>query len=115
MAQNYNWPFKKIKVNSLRLDPEHPRIPTGSRVVSQRDIVAELVRNDNVFPLAKSIAENGFYPNEIPVTFVSRADKKRYVVEGNRRVAAVKCLLSPEAAPEEFQNKFQETIKRSGP
>ena len=108
MSQDYNWPIKNIKVSSLRLDPANPRIPAGSNSTSQRDIIAELVRNDNVLSLAKSIARNGFYPNEIPVTFVSKDDKKRYVVEGNRRVAAVKCLLSPEATPSEFKSKFQQ-------
>ena len=108
MSQDYNWPIKKFKVSSLRLDPANPRIPSGAGSNSQRDIIAELVRNDNVFSLAKSIAHNGFYPNEIPVTFVSKDDKKRYVAEGNRRVAAVKCLLTPEATPSEFKSKFQQ-------
>ena len=45
----------------------------------------------------RSIAINGFFPDEIPV--VVKENGKYIVLEGNRRVAAVKALLRPEIVP----------------
>jgi hypothetical protein len=61
--------------------------------------------HDDVFDLAKNIAANGFFPSE-PLVAVKEGGKLT-VVEGNRRLAACKLLVSPEAAPKEFQSKFK--------
>ncbi|MCK4816306.1 hypothetical protein KA005_11105, partial [bacterium] len=64
------------------------------------------VKNYAVYELAKSIADNGFFPDEVIIVF--RADESnRYVLEGNRRVAALKLLLNPEAAPEKYKRRFR--------
>jgi len=108
MTMDYSkWPMKVMSITNLCLDPENPRIPATGSSLSQRELIAELVLHDNVYDLAKSMAENGYFPNEVVVTYVNKADRNRYVVEGNRRVAAVKCLLSPDAAPDDFQSKFR--------
>jgi hypothetical protein len=107
MMIDYNkWPIRMESVTNLLLDPENPRIPTIGNVPSQRALIAELVRHDKVYELATSIAENGYFPTEVLITYINKDDGNRYVVEGNRRAAALKCLRSPEAAPDEFQSKF---------
>jgi hypothetical protein len=68
-------------------------------------LIEQLVLHDDVYELAKSIAFNNFFPSE-PLVVV-REDRKLMVIEGNRRLAACKLLLSPEAAPEDFRDRFR--------
>jgi len=100
MADYENWSEKHVAVASLFLDPQNPRIPPSSSPLDQRALIAELVEHDNVLDLAKDIAENGYAPIESLVG-IFHDDGKSYVLEGNRRLAALKLLLSPESAPAE--------------
>lgn len=72
-------------------------------------MIAYLVENDNVYELARDIVANGYLPTEIPV--VVREDLgsgvRLYVLEGNRRLTALKALESPECVPTEHQAKFR--------
>ena len=64
-----------------------------------------MISKEDVYALAKSIVESGYFPNEVLVAV--REQSKLVVVEGNRRLAACKLLISPEAAPASFQAKFR--------
>lgn len=73
MTTDYSkWPLKAMSATNLFLDPENPRIPATGRRLSQRELIAELVEHDGVYELAKSIAENGYFPNEVIVTYVAK-------------------------------------------
>lgn len=79
----------------LYLDARNPRLAGHS--ISQDDqlgILEWLWRNKAVSELVGSIAANGYWPHEE----LFAADEGGYliVVEGNRRLAAVKVLLQPE-------------------
>ena len=109
-----SWKPKDLLVTSLRLDPHNPRIPSAGMDLSERDLIAELVEHDRVYELAKSIAETGYHP--IEALIVVEENGQKYVVEGNRRLAALKLLLSPEAAPDRnSENRFQRLSHRSDP
>lgn len=88
---------KRMKVGSLLLDPMNSRIPEGRRSDDQRALLHELVEHDEVVPLAKSIAQLGLLPNERLVVMPS-GGRFFTVLEGNRRLAAIKLLLNPELA-----------------
>jgi hypothetical protein len=105
MIDYTQWTPKKAKVSSLLLDPENPRIPPADHPLSQDELLAELIEHDKVYELAKNIVTNGYYTDEMLIT--AARDGKCVVVEGNRRLAALKALLSPEAAPEKHQKKFR--------
>jgi hypothetical protein len=99
------WPEKTISVISLYLDSRNPRIPHISGTARQRDLIGQLIDHDKVYELARDIAEQGYFPTEVLIGVEENG--KKVILEGNRRLAALKLLLSPEAAPIKFQKKFQ--------
>ena len=105
MRDYSSWNRKKCKVTGLLLDEKNPRIPPAGRKLSQAELIAKLIEHDDVYGLAKSIVESGYFPTDTLVAVVD--DGERVVLEGNRRLAALKVLVSPEAAPEKYQKKFR--------
>ena len=99
------WEEKYISVNSILLDPNNHRIPPAGEPFNQRSLLAELVWHDKIHELAQNIAQNGYYPVESLI--VVKDDSKMVVVEGNRRLAALKVLIAPESAPEDQVPKFR--------
>lgn len=101
MADYTKWTEKTVPVTSLFLDPQNPRLPppTGATALDQRGLIAELVEHEKVLDLAKDISENGYAPVESLIGIVED-DGKTYVLEGNRRLAALKLLISPDSAPD---------------
>ncbi len=89
----------KIRVQQLLFDEENPRLSMAAVSKSQDDILEFLWKEMAVDEVALSIAANGYFKEE-PL-FVIRKDtkerdegKQKYVVvEGNRRLAAVRLLL----------------------
>lgn len=87
--------IEQLPVKDLLLDQENPRLaqsPDNDR--RQIDIIKLMWNEMAVDELVLSIAANGFFPEE-PL-FVIRSPKqagKFIVIEGNRRLAAVKILL----------------------
>lgn len=108
------WRESQLTVTNLLLDPRNPRIPDSGEPLSQRDLLADLVSNDKVLELARSIVDNGYYPVE-SLIYVEENGKK-YVVEGNRRLAALKLLISPESAPDKsWERRFRALANRIDP
>lgn len=105
MIDYAQWKRKVAKVSTLLLDRENPRIPPTDQELSQGELLAELIEHDRVYDLAKRIANEGYYADELLIA--APRDGKLVVVEGNRRLAALKALLSPEAAPEQHQRRFR--------
>lgn len=80
--------IKYVSFRELELDPQNPRLPEemlGKDAVEQLPL---FYREYNLDELAKSYIENGFFPSEALI--VSREDN--IVLEGNRRLAALKYL-----------------------
>jgi ParB-like nuclease domain len=87
-----SWAPEQIDVDELYLDPRNARLSDFglTRTPSQTQIIDALWTKMAVDELALSIAENGFYKHE-PL-YATREHGRLYVVEGNRRLAAVKLL-----------------------
>ena len=92
--------IQRIPVSDLLLDERNPRLYLESRAgekKSQEFLTVVLWKNNAVDEVALSIAENGYYPDEpllvIPENGKGQHDKQYIVIEGNRRLAAVKLLL----------------------
>jgi hypothetical protein len=81
-----------IEVDKLLLDPRNPRLADFGLPdrATPDEILAVLWAKMSVDEVALSIAANGFYRHE-PL-YATREGGKLYVVEGNRRLAAVKLL-----------------------
>lgn len=112
MIDYTKWPEKKLNVTSLQLDPLNPRIPDVGEGVSQRDLIADLVEHEDVTELAKDIVEQGYSPLERLLGF-EEDDGKTYILEGNRRLAALKLLLNPDAAPEDARKRFRALAEKA--
>jgi hypothetical protein len=105
MLDYANWPIKRISVTSLLLDQQNPRLPQSGGGLTQRQIIDELVTHDAVYELAKDISTLGYFPTEI-LLGVQDGDQT-IVIEGNRRLTALKLLVNPELAPQAHLEKFR--------
>jgi len=89
-----------LRVADLHFDPLNPRLTEFgiSQKTLERDILKTLWEAMDVKELVQSIAASGFFRHEALV--VAHEKGKNIVIEGNRRLAAVKVLLSPGTAKE---------------
>jgi hypothetical protein len=104
---NYDdWPFKLMSVSRLKLDPDNPRLIASTRRPTQPELIAELLQHEDVMDLVRDIARLGFFPNEPLVAVVESSNT--IVLEGNRRLAALKLLANPDLAPQEYKKRIQQ-------
>jgi hypothetical protein len=103
---NYSdWEPRQVDILDLQLDPLNPRLPALGKYATERPIIAELLKHEDVYELAKGIVAQGFFPTEVLVC-VEESDNL-YVVEGNRRLASLKLLTSSELAPKDQEARFR--------
>ena len=82
-----------VPVGNLLLDPDNPRLPDDLDTSDQQELLRHFLSNYQPDEIAESMAENGYF-NEEPLLVVP--DRNAFVVvEGNRRLAALKLLTSP--------------------
>ncbi len=87
------WPTKRFSVASLHLDAKNPRLGRETSARAPREIIQYLFEHDKALEVAQSIAARGYFPNE-PLLAIKENDQL-VVVEGNRRLAALKALREP--------------------
>ncbi|WP_338507625.1 ParB N-terminal domain-containing protein [Erwinia aphidicola] len=91
--------IEKVSPDLLSLDPRNPRLYNGknfSENAEVADLVKELANSADLEELIQSISENGYLSIE-PLIIMLR--KNKYIVlEGNRRLAAIKLLKDPDLA-----------------
>jgi hypothetical protein len=88
-----NWPTKQLAVTSLHLDQKNPRLGRETTANAPREIIQHLFEHDKALEVAESIVGRGYFPNE-PLLAVREAGRV-VVIEGNRRLAALKALAQP--------------------
>lgn len=112
MASNLN--FIEVDIVNLHLDPLNPRLPERLRGANDKDVLNWMLSDATLIDLMASIAENGFFPGE-PI--IAIAEGKTYVViEGNRRLAAIKLLNNPHLAtisPKSVQSLAEEAQEKN--
>src|SRR6266853_2356705 len=89
-----------VKVADLHFDHLNPRlaeygITSGT---SDEDLLKILWEAMDVRELVQSISATGYFPHE-PI-IVAKESNQYVVIEGNRRLAAVKVLIAPNLAKE---------------
>ncbi|MHA1676847.1 MAG: hypothetical protein ACTSU6_06685 [Candidatus Njordarchaeales archaeon] len=87
-AETYGYQRKNISV--LLLDEENPRLPSKFEGYPQIEIAKFMEKNYNLLPIGRSMVENGFFEDE-PLGIIKSGDKY-IVIEGNRRLAALKFI-----------------------
>lgn len=86
--------FENLHIDQLELDKENPRLPdTVAR--KEKEIVRYLARKTNIEDLMVSIGTNDFFNGEAIVVTPAKNSKKHIVLEGNRRLAALRLLHDP--------------------
>lgn len=95
MADAGNWPIETVDLDRLDLDLRNVRI--RGAVINETYALNYLFAEEDVADLAHSILRDGYVDNELPIVV---DDGGQYLVlEGNRRVSALKALNDPDAAP----------------
>lgn len=91
-------PIENMSVSELTFDYKNPRLPEFdiSRETPETEIIRILWDAMDVRELVMSISASGFFRQEPLI--VANEDGKNIVIEGNRRLAAVKLLLEPTLA-----------------
>jgi hypothetical protein len=90
--------FVAIKVDDLHLDPDNPRLPERLKKATEMEVLNWMLSDATLVDLMASIAENGFFNGE-PILVV-KENGLNIVVEGNRRLGAIKLLRNPDLAIE---------------
>lgn len=97
MLNTSKWPQKELDVLSeLHLDPSNVRLETTNSKV-EADIVEDLFFNEGALSLVEAICTVGYLTHDVPVAI--RQGKKYVMVEGNRRLAALKAIQNPQLVP----------------
>ena len=86
-----------LPVSELHFDPLNPRLPTTIDRGNEVDVLEWMIDKATLTELIGSIAEQGYFPGE-PLLGVKRPGGGYVIIEGNRRLAAVKLLNNPKLA-----------------
>jgi hypothetical protein len=103
-----------IDLTLLIVNTENPRF---DMVGNQREAISQMIENqkEKLVRLSQDIIENGVNPSDLViVTPHQKFEDKFNVMEGNRRVTALKLLNNPGLIPEKNKsllNKFKELSK----
>lgn len=95
-----------IPLGDLHFDPENPRLPWTLDRTNDAAVLEYLLSEANLIELMLSIGEQGYFWGE-PILVVPREHGSYLVVEGNRRLGALK-LLQPNAIPPVMPRQVRE-------
>jgi hypothetical protein len=97
------WRERTIDVlDDVLLDPRNVRLGLDGRA-PQADIILDLFKNEKALALVEGIVKVGYLTHEVPI--VIERDDELFVVEGNRRMAALKAIQNPYLVPD-FQSRI---------
>lgn len=104
------WPTKRLTVTSLQLDPKNPRLGRETTARAPREIIQYLFEHDKAVEVAESIAVRGYFPNEPLLAILENG--RHVVIEGNRRLAALKALREPGLLEGALQRQVERFSRR---
>ena len=84
----------EVPTSSLRLDPYNPRLMSNGSEVGEVKIITQLYRVESLNDLLQSVATNGYM--DLEPLIVLKEGEAFIVLEGNRRLAAIRLLKDPE-------------------
>jgi len=88
-------PIVEVDVAKLRLDLENYRIPIAPN--DEDAALNYLFASEDVLEQIKFFLRDGYFDNEVPIAV--EEDGAFVVLEGNRRVSALKAIAKPEITP----------------
>ncbi len=93
-------PIVEVELDRLLLDLDNYRIPT--RRDDEAGALKYLFASEDVLGAARLILRDGYFDNEVPIVIAASlpgALPAYIVLEGNRRVSALKALNDPAIVP----------------
>ena len=98
-------------LTNLLLDVTNPRFETEQQ--NQRDAINRMAveQGDKILNLAEDIVQFGTDPSSLPLVIPAQDGVKQVVVEGNRRIVALKLLHNPQLAPEVWNTSQEKRLK----
>jgi hypothetical protein len=106
--------IETVSLNRLFLWLDNPR---HDAVASEAEAIKYLCENESILPIARDIVENGLNPLDraafvaIPDSATTKDRQSYHVVEGNRRLTALKLLRDPDLAPAKQKAQFEKLAK----
>ncbi len=98
MLDTSQWPEVELDVlKEVNLDPKNVRLEVVDAKV-EADIIEDLFVNEDALGLVEGICKVGYLTHETPVVLKRRG--KYVMVEGNRRLAALKAIQNPMLVPD---------------
>jgi hypothetical protein len=90
-----DWQIKEYSIAALYLDQHNIRTPISEE--DQNALIRDMFANEDAFEIVKSYVQNGVFPDEFPICI--KENGKRIIIEGNRRLAALKALNESNIVP----------------
>ncbi len=97
-------------VANIHLDAKNPRLGRETSAQAPREIIQYLFEHDKAIDVAESIANHGYFQNE-PLLAV-KENGRTIVVEGNRRLAALKALREPGLLENPYRRKVERLSRK---
>lgn len=96
-----NRAIELVGIDRLLLDEENPRLPEDLVPRTQEKMIAYIASKGAIEDLMSSIGKNGFFVGEALVAYRNSNDRPNQlrIIEGNRRLTAVKLILRPSLYP----------------
>lgn len=107
MSHN-NPKFEIISLDKLFLDDKNPRLPKSLQGAKEEDILEYMLLDASLIELMLAIGKNDFFPGEQLLVIQEKQDVYK-VIEGNRRLSAVKLLNFPDLVSIQ-KTKIQQAI-----
>ena len=89
--------FRQIPLSDLFLDPENPRLPKSMHNRPEAEILEFMLLDASLIELMLAIGTNGYFQGEQLLVCPDQHGRFK-VIEGNRRLSAVKLLNNPNLA-----------------
>jgi hypothetical protein len=89
---------ESLKVSLLDFDPDNPRFPQEIASGPTEALLEKFIRDERLLEIVSSIADQGYFEGE-PL-LVTPKDNRYIVIEGNRRLAALKLLAGELKVPQ---------------
>lgn len=103
--------YRIINLDSLILDSHNPRLPKSKHGSEESEILRYMLNDSSLIELMLAIGENDFFPGE-QLLVVPIENSKYKVVEGNRRLSALKILSNP-ALAEVQKSKIEKVLSET--
>lgn len=100
---------KYVGADKLLFDSKNPRMVEFGDMSDETKVINTLWQNMAVNEIVMSILANGFFENE-PMYAIDADGGKYTVIEGNRRLAAVKAILDPDIVANDGMKRYRDKI-----